>query len=177
MTQSSQQDSLFPTSYSEDPPAKTYQWQEIVLAWTENAAACFENKSALPMSWDAIGSFGKTSLAHCPPTKEQTSPPSCGNSQECKLACQPKDGAKQGCVSDQNVPLCGGALTLNISESPSVAVESSLSAVLEDWHDDLLKFCLSAKAASGILRRANRRGRDLPPLLADALSQIAGGAR
>jgi len=35
------------------------------------------------------------------------------------------------------------------------------------------KFFLSARAARGILRRAERRGRELPPLLHEALLQVA----
>jgi len=62
----------------------------------------------------------------------------------------------------------GGALlgeysTHSFGESPSVAVESHLSQILEA--QPLPKYSLSAKACSGILRRAQRRGKTLPPLL------------
>lgn len=58
------------------------------------------------------------------------------------------------------------------SEFPSAAVESSLSAILERRVPP--KFYLSAKACSGILRRAARRGRELPALLKEALERVAG---
>jgi hypothetical protein len=35
------------------------------------------------------------------------------------------------------------------------------------------RFSLSAKACSGILRRAERRGKALPPMLKQALEQVA----
>lgn len=46
----------------------------------------------------------------------------------------------------------------------------SLSDVLETGSVPQ-RFCLSAKACSGILRRAERRGKALPPMLKQALKQ------
>lgn len=62
--------------------------------------------------------------------------------------------------------------TLQGSEFPSDAVASSLSDVLETG-PHLLRYCLSPKAAAGILRRAARRGRDLPGSLRSALQAVA----
>jgi len=56
------------------------------------------------------------------------------------------------------------------SESPSDAVEYLLSEVLN--HSAPPRFFLSAKAASGILRRAGRRGKVLPAPLMKALEAI-----
>jgi cytidylate kinase len=61
-------------------------------------------------------------------------------------------------------------LTLNIGESPSVVVESTLSSILEAQAPE--KYYLSAKACEGILRRAERRGKQLPPMLKSALEQM-----
>jgi hypothetical protein len=63
--------------------------------------------------------------------------------------------------------LLGECLTLNTGECPNVAVESRLSQILEAA--PLPKYCLSAKACLGILRRAERRGKDLPEKLKTAL--------
>src|SRR5690606_18817498 len=60
----------------------------------------------------------------------------------------------------------------NTSEWPSDAAVCSLSGVLE-MCDVPERFYLSAKAARGILRRAERRGRSLPPSLRAALEQAA----
>jgi hypothetical protein len=62
--------------------------------------------------------------------------------------------------------------TLNTSEYPSVVVESSLSRVLETGELPP-RFYLSAKACAGILRRATKRGKALPPMLEQALKQAA----
>ena len=57
--------------------------------------------------------------------------------------------------------------TASFGECPSVVVESRLSQILEDTPP--LKYFLSAKACAGILRRAKRRGKELPPELKLAL--------
>jgi hypothetical protein len=51
--------------------------------------------------------------------------------------------------------------------------ETSLADVLEPSVAE--RFYLSARAARGILRRAEKRGRELPPALAQALLNLAGG--
>jgi cytidylate kinase len=61
-------------------------------------------------------------------------------------------------------------LTLNTGESPNVAEESTLSQILEVNAPE--KYYLSAKACEGILRRAERRGKQLPPMLKEALEQM-----
>ncbi len=67
----------------------------------------------------------------------------------------------------------GEFLTADTSESPSGAVASTLSDVLES---QLVpeRYYLSARAAAGILRRAERRGKRLPPRLEQALRAVAG---
>jgi hypothetical protein len=63
-------------------------------------------------------------------------------------------------------------LTLSISEWPSDAAVCSLSDILETG-DLPPRFFLSATACRGILRRAETRGRQLPPLLREALAHAA----
>jgi hypothetical protein len=63
-------------------------------------------------------------------------------------------------------------LTLSTSEWPKDAAVCSLSDILETG-DLPPRFFLSAKACSGILRRAEKRGRQLPPLLQMALERGA----
>lgn len=55
----------------------------------------------------------------------------------------------------------------NISESPNVAEECFLSQVIET--DVPPKYYLSSRAKVGILRRAEKRGKNLPHLLREAL--------
>lgn len=70
-------------------------------------------------------------------------------------------------------------LTLNTSEwnhtlAPSLKDEGvcSLSDILETG-DVPQQYFLSAKACSGILRRAAKRGKELPPPLHEALKAVA----
>ena len=66
----------------------------------------------------------------------------------------------------------GESWMLNTGESPSVAVGSSLSQILEDSPHP--KYYLSRNACLGILRRAKARGKELPPQLETALQIQAG---
>lgn len=66
----------------------------------------------------------------------------------------------------------GGFSALNISACPNGATGSSLSLVLETTPIPP-RFYLSGRACSGILRRAERRGKTLPPLLVRALEASA----
>lgn len=61
----------------------------------------------------------------------------------------------------------GAYSTHSFGECPSAAVESRLSQILEDTPHP--KYYLSAKACQGILTRARRRGKPLPPELEEAL--------
>ena len=65
------------------------------------------------------------------------------------------------------------ALTLSTSVWPSGASVCSLSDILETG-DVPRRYFLSAKACAGILRRAARRGKDLPMQLLQALQAVAG---
>ena len=65
----------------------------------------------------------------------------------------------------------GVCLTASFSESPSAAAVCSLSDVLESHAPQ--RFFLSQKAAEGILRRAQKRGRTLPSRLQAALESLA----
>lgn len=70
----------------------------------------------------------------------------------------------------------GECMTRNTGESPNAAVVSRLSQILEETPQE--KYSLSAKACQGILRRAERRGKDLPETLKAVLlmqSELGGG--
>ena len=69
-------------------------------------------------------------------------------------------------------PYVGDAWTLNTGVSPRDARGSSLSQILEE--DPATKYYLTAKACSGILRRAFERGKALPKKLERALKIQAG---
>jgi hypothetical protein len=67
-----------------------------------------------------------------------------------------------------------GFWTLNTSEWPSDAAVCSLSDVLETGAVPQ-RFFLSATACKGILRRAEKRGKQLPQQLERALQTVAQG--
>ena len=141
------------TLFVEDSPAKTYQWQDDALAWLESAADSGLSLHELLANFARNGLLLKTSLAYCPVIEDGTLPSSFtgwGNS---------------------GIYRPGESLTLSTSEWPSDAAVCSLSQVLET--DAPLRYFLSPTACAGILRRAEKRGRELPAHLKAALEQVA----
>ena len=118
---------------------------------------------------------GKTSPEPSVATKEKTSVSSLRNSQKSQtkmplFLCLTKEN---GQAADASWEMGGASLgefsMHSFGESPNAAVESHLSQILEaNPHQ---KYCLSARACQGILNRAERRGKELPPMLKEALLQ------
>ena len=104
-------------------------------------------------SFSPPGWFGKMSPEFCP-TKEMRS-----------------DSLSQG-WPNSGMTARGGCWTLNISECHSEGDASSLSDVLEDQATIPQKYYLSRKACAGILRRAEKRGKELPVALKTALESV-----
>lgn len=76
---------------------------------------------------------------------------------------------------ETDIPSHGACWTRSIGECPKDARESTLWQILQA--DAPEKYFLSAKACSGILRRAERRGKALPTILREALEEaVALGA-
>jgi len=73
------------------------------------------------------------------------------------------------------VTLSGIAWMRSSSESPNGVDEcsSSLSLILQSSAEVDNRYLLSGKAAEGILRRANKRGKTLPENLQQALEAVA----
>ena len=74
----------------------------------------------------------------------------------------------------------GGCWTHNMCEwtdtltpYPNDGSVCSLSDILEETQLVPQRFYLSRKACAGILRRAERRGKELPPMLLEALKSVA----
>lgn len=110
------------------------------------------------------------------PTEEKTSQPSSKKpfaSQSRKppiLKCLKKVGTPGGATTmkwEDDGAWRGECSTRNTGESPNVAVESRLSQILEATPHG--KYCLTGKACQGILRRAERQGKALPPVLKSVL--------
>ena len=94
-------------------------------------------------------------------------------SQKPKFQCLfQKNGQTQGWYEATELVSLGDYSTPNSGESPNAAVESFLSQVLEK--DAPQKYSLSKRACEGILRRAAKRGKELPLMLKEALEAQCG---
>ena len=80
-------------------------------------------------------------------------------------------GASESYSTAGLVRSAGDFSTVNISEWPNDGAACSLSAILEE--NPATKYSLSPRACAGILRRAEKRGKTLPPMLEEALRRVA----
>lgn len=139
---------------SEEPPARASRSQDFARdLLTLGATSCSPSLRLLnaiaPSGW-----YGRTSPESCHLTEDGILAPSSQGWQSAGM---------------------GGptaSLTLSISDWPSAASVCSLSDVLETGPLPQ-RYFLSAKACKGILRRAEARGKELPPALMKALMAAA----
>lgn len=108
----------------------------------------------LQIIFDQPGLSGKTSPAFCHLTEEGILEPS------------------SGCWQNSGMGSPTGFLTLNSSEFHKDAAACSLSDILETG-DLPQRYYLSPRACAGILRRAEKRGKELPEVLKSALEVVA----
>lgn len=136
---------------SEEAPAKRSAWQDEDLAsWTSEASLCLSSSAVLE-KLDLGGSSGRTSPEFCHRTKGEPLAPSSGSWKTAGMLYR------------------GECWTLSSSEYPSDAAVSFLSGIL--CPDAPQEYFLSPIACEGIIRRAERRGRSLPPTLKAALQE------
>ena len=88
------------------------------------------------------------------------------------LDLRPGAGNMLGAYWEYDPPWLGSFGTLNTSECPKDVVECSLWQILQATAPS--RYSLSQTACLGILRRAECRGKSLPPLLEAALRMQAG---
>ena len=141
---------------SEEPPANLLALQDSEKDWQIRVVTSCLPILLLLTDIGPGGWFGRTSPASCRVTEEGILEP-----------CSEGWGN-----SGMGSPT--GFLTLNTSEYHSAAVASSLSDILETG-DVPQRYFLSGTACRGILRRAKKRGRLLPPQLEQALQMVAQG--
>ena len=115
---------------------------------------------------------GKTSPEPSAATRERTSEPSLKRSHGSKIKMPlfldlRGDGDRADASWAEGGALLGGFTMRSFGECPSEGNVSRLSQILEATPHP--KYCLSAKACSRILRSAERRGKELPPMLREAL--------
>jgi hypothetical protein len=158
-----------------NPDQLTFSWAELpaspsALPDSVPAFQTLEEDSCLPILkllgvYGLDGLCGKTSPVSCQATEDGILVPSSGR------------------WASWGMGLPTGFWTLNGAEHTGIPAPSrsagdvcSLSDVLETG-SVLPRFSLSAKACSGILRRAERRGKALPPMLKVALEQSAANGQ
>ena len=118
---------------------------------------------------------GRMSLELSLPTKEKISASSSKSFAKSKtkapmfLDLRTGSGNLAGVSWETGIPWLGASSTLNFGECPNVVEESGLSQILEDNVPQ--KYYLSERACIGVLRRAERRGKELKPILKLALEQ------
>jgi len=150
------------TFLSEEPRASLSQSQDLERAWLIRVGTSRLHILQSLTDINPAGWFGKTSPASCQADKDGILAPSLGRWQNSGM------GSPTEC------------LTLSTSEhadldgrSPSDGDVCSLSDILETG-DVPQRFYSTPKACRGILRRAARRGKELPMMLRQALSAVAG---
>ena len=148
-----QQADLFSAS-SEVPPANPSQWRDCEEDWVMTVVTWPSDSVRLLSTSSPPGSFGKMCQGYCHPTEDGTLVPSSGR------------WSSAGMGSPTAFSM------LNISESHNGGDASYLSDILETGVLPQ-RYYLSARACSGILRRAAKRGKRLPPLLQAALHTVA----
>ena len=126
--------------------------------------------------FDPDSSFGRTSPEPSPATKAKTSArclkPSAASPKTAYqfLDLRKASGNTQVVWSVMDGVLPGGSTTLNTGECPRVARESTLSQILQANVPE--KYFLSAKACAGILRTAEKSGKELPEMLKEAMEEV-----
>ena len=143
-----------PSMFSQEVShARTTQWQASVTAWLATVARSGGSSIASLVRDAPDGLSQRMSLGSSLAEVVETSPPSSTRSWASGMASS------------------GVCLTLNGSEWPSDGAVCTLSDILEANPDP--KYLLSPKACRGILNRAEKRGRRLPPSLEMALVEVA----
>jgi hypothetical protein len=125
------------------------EWMMIVATWPSSFLNLLREHG--PDGW-----FGRTCPVSCQATEDGTLVPF------------------SGAWSNSGMGSPTECLTLNTSEWPKDAAVCLLSDTLETG-DLPQRYFLSAKACRGILRRAEKCGKDLPQALQKALEATAAG--
>ena len=147
--------------FAEEPPANRSALRGCERAWLTHGETSCSPLAVLQAATGPGGWFGRTSPASCQATEDGILAPS------------------SGCWSNSGMGGPTASLMLSTSEhaasplpSLSADVVCSLSDILETGAVPQ-RFFLTAKACQGILRRAEKRGKDLPAALKSALLAVA----
>ena len=151
------------TSSSEASPARTSASPESGEALTANAQCSPSSSSESLSLFDPVGFSWRTYQDSCLATVDEIS-----HASWTKWGPLATGGPTGFSMLDTSAFRSAGG------ECSSLPVEPTLASILEPQPDS--RYALSGKAAAGILRRAGRRGRSLPPMLEKALKTLADSA-
>ena len=143
--------------FVEEPHASPSALQDCEKDWQIRVATSCLPLVPLLQSIAPAGWYGRTSPVSCRATEGGILEPS------------------SGCWGNSGMGSHTEFLTLSTLEFHSAADVCSLSDVLETG-DVPQRYFLSATACRGILRRAEKRGKDLPPALKSALQSVSSQA-
>ena len=149
----------------EEPRASHSASRDSAKDWAIRVATSCLPTVRLLVAIGPAGWFGRTCPASCRLTADEILEPS------------------SGCWQNSGMGSHTEFLTLNTSEWTALPAQfrsddgvCSLSDILETG-DVPQRYFLSARACAGILRRAAKRGKELPPPLARALKAVADSGR
>ena len=190
-----------PTTGPESPSTRTFALSENQrgeLLLTDVAHQLTSGGGKPGRGYSAVAFLAKTSPSPADGQDSQESDPASSTSSPESLSlfdldgfssrtypdCSPRTavGTSESCLErwpTSGTAWAGGLSTAVSSECRSdeggcSSSEPSLSEILEPPQSVAEKYSLSARAAQGILRRAEKRGRTLPGHLAAALEAVAG---
>ena len=149
------------TFFAEEPPASLSASPDSEKDWQTRVATSCSPSVPLLQSIGPAGWFGRTSPASCQATEDGILEPSSGGLANSGMGSPTEFLTLSSCEHADTLGRC-----------PSDGDVCSLSDILETG-DVPQQYYLTAKACSGILRRAGNRGKDLPPALRQALEAVA----
>lgn len=168
--------------FAEAPRANPSRLRACDKGWLTLAATSCSLLAVSRLDIAPAGFAGKTSPVSFPAREDETLQAFWASSRASRSTFPRADGATAESSPASPTPTAspGECLTLNTSEhaaaaglSPSDDAVCSLSDILETG-DVPQRYYLTPKACAGILRRAERRGKELPPQLLRALQAVAG---
>ena len=144
-------------------PEKTEQEKTSELSWKSWRGLSMKESQFLDLRKES-GATQESSLVICIPSHGGSQIPS-------SMAFRNvEEGLRSLLTSTDTMHLALYLERVNTTEAPCEIIPSHLSDVLEENPDP--KYNLSATACRGILNRAKKRGKALPPMLQEALEQM-----
>lgn len=162
------------TFFAEEPPVSPSPSLDSAKDWQTRVATSCSPLLTLLQGIAPAGWYGRTSPESFQVETDETLRSFWASSRANASPRRKAAGATADSCPASPMPtaLPGAALTLSLPVWHSAASVCSLSRILETG-DVPPRFFLSAKACNGILRRAEKRGRVLPPHLLAALKAVA----